>query len=684
MQPQKLDYLHVTAVMALLRAENYLVNHTSRMHHKFSRLAEPYKEYPAYLFAEYLEEPSDSDSISKRRLWGIIRSVPEPYQGVTEVLLELSVLYALLPESREAFRESGISVSLKTASAICSGRIQPAEEISAIYKALSPCFLHTLKETEWYGEAKFYADARLMDYLAGNDTLSPALHEFCTLEMPQEELSALYLYEDHKTKAAVLWQEKKAVLQIRGEEKSGKRFLFRHIAKECGQVVLSADFRLFSAMEPAVCRHSLRLLLREALLYRGAVCWYHVEESLLQNGKWSESEFAVQCIQTFLQAGVQVCCCTEKGLDFTEHLTNPLCIADLSPLTRADRIKLWQSFCAAEGYTEIDPMQYAIRYKFSCGQVAAVFRRRRHHYSMQEQTEKQIFEEICTRIASPSEKLFYISRSDYQFDDLKLPKHEKDLILEICANFRYSHQVYTQWQMERKMPYGRCISVLLTGPPGTGKTMTAHVIANMLELPLFHADLSQITDKYIGETEKHLDAIFTEAEKSNCVLLLDEADAICGKRSEVSDSKDRYANNDTAFILQRLERYDGIVILATNFINNLDNAFMRRMKYILQFSLPSAAVRREIWESCFTEEMPVAEPIDFDYLAEQFQFAGANIKNVVLASAFLAASEESAITMRHILKSVGNEYLKFQKHALAGEFGKYSDLYRRILEEREG
>ncbi|MBQ8687623.1 MAG: ATP-binding protein [Ruminococcus sp.] len=234
------------------------------------------------------------------------------------------------------------------------------------------------------------------------------------------------------------------------------------------------------------------------------------------------------------------------------------------------------------------------------------------------------------------------------------------------------------------MPYGRCISVLLTGPPGTGKTMTAHVIANMLELPLFHADLSQITDKYIGETEKHLDAIFTEAEKSNCVLLLDEADAICGKRSEVSDSKDRYANNDTAFILQRLERYDGIVILATNFINNLDNAFMRRMKYILQFSLPSAAVRREIWESCFTEEMPVAEPIDFDYLAEQFQFAGANIKNVVLASAFLAASEESAITMRHILKSVGNEYLKFQKHALAGEFGKYSDLYRRILEEREG
>lgn len=673
----------MTAAMMLLRTENYLVNHTSQLHNKISRLAAPYKEYPAYLFAEYLGELSESDSLSKKRFWGIVRSVPEQYQGITEVLLGLSVLYALIPASREAFREAGIAVSIETAYRISTGERGLAEDVSAIYKVLSPYFLRTPKETEWYGEAKLCADIRLMDYLTGNDVFSPEIRELCTLAASQEDLPALYLYEEYRAKAAAFWLEKKAVLQIRGEVKSGKRFLFRHIARECRQSVLFADFRMFSAMDQEKCRRSLRLLLREALFYKSTVCWYHIDESALENRYWSSPDFAARCIQTFLQAGVQVCCCTEKGLDLTEHLSEPVCILDLPPLTRAGRIQLWQSFCAAEGCTEIDPMQFAIRYKFSCGQIAAVFQRRRHHFSVEEQTEKQIFEEICTRIASPSEKLFYISHSDYQFEDLKLPKHEKDLILEICANFRYSHQVYTQWQMEQKMPYGRCTSVLLTGPPGTGKTMTAHVIANMLELPLFHADLSQITDKYIGETEKHLDAIFTEAEKSNCVLLLDEADAICGKRSEVSESRDRYANNDTAFILQRLERYDGLVVLATNFINNLDNAFMRRMKYILQFSLPSASVRREIWKSCFTDAMPVAETLDFDYLAEQFQFAGANIKNVVLASAFLAASEGCAITMRHILKSVGNEYLKFQKHALSGEFGKYSDLYRKILEERE-
>jgi len=228
------------------------------------------------------------------------------------------------------------------------------------------------------------------------------------------------------------------------------------------------------------------------------------------------------------------------------------------------------------------------------------------------------------------------------------------------------------------MPYGRSVSVLLVGPPGTGKTMTSHVIANMLELPLFRADLSQISDKYIGETEKNLGMIFSEAEKTGCVLFLDEADSICGKRSEVSDAHDRYANNSTAFLLQRLEQYDGIVILSTNLINNIDDAFMRRIKFIIHFSVPDAAVRLELGRTSFTDKMPLSDDIDLPYLAERFEFTGASIKNIVLESAFLAVMNDSEIKQEYILKSIANEYQKLGKHVLPGDFGRYGELFRKI------
>ncbi len=160
---------------------------------------------------------------------------------------------------------------------------------------------------------------------------------------------------------------------------------------------------------------------------------------------------------------------------------------------------------------------------------------------------------------------------------------------------------------------------------------------------------------------------------------LDEADSLCGKRSEINDSKDKYANNDTAFVLQRIESFDGIVILATNYINNIDSAFMRRMKYVIQFSVPDAKIRYQIWKSSFTEKVAVSNDVDFQYLAEQFEFSGSNIKNIVLASVFLSASENTPVNMKHILISVYNEYLKQQRHMFAVEFGKYEELYNQII-----
>ena len=201
-----------------------------------------------------------------------------------------------------------------------------------------------------------------------------------------------------------------------------------------------------------------------------------------------------------------------------------------------------------------------------------------------------------------------------------------------------------------------------------------HVLSDMLELPLYRIDLSRIVDKYIGETEKRLEEVFDVAEKNNAILFFDEADSIFGKRSEVNDSKDRYANTEVSYILQRMEEYDGIVILATNYKKNIDEAFMRRIRYMVEFPFPSEDMRRQIWESSFADKVPL-EDIDFAYLARQFEFSGGSIKNIVLNAVFLAASQNHPVNMKDILQSVRAENMKMGKTMLMQDFAEYGALF---------
>jgi len=669
---QQLDFQQAAGMLAALRLETVISQIPNRPHAKLSRLAETYQTYPLEAFDAYLNP--ECDTIGRRRYQYLLECIPEEYRPVVRNLLDLSIFCAISPEAADALRESRISVTIETAYWLEYQQICPADQAIQIYQLTAPLFLKPLNPDAWYAQIPMQMDSGFLDYLAGTDSRTISLKNGYMLFTENTELPALYLYEKENTRLAEAFRNEEAVLQIRGTSRSGRNFMMKHLARKCSKRIAFADAALLLKKNEEQIQKILSEILRETLFMQAAVCWYHVSETCFE--KITEQEFCADCIQRFQAYGVQVCCCTEKSIDLTRILNTPVYLYDMPQLSQQDRILLWQHLAEEHQAEGIIPEQFAIRFKFSCSQIAEVFQRRKFYFPISEiETEKQIYEKICSRIASPSDRLFRILWAEYSLSDLILPEKEKKKIEEICANFLYYHKVYTEWGMYAKMPYGKAVSVLLCGPPGTGKTMTAHVIAHQLELPLFHADLSQITDKYIGETEKHLDAIFTEAEKSDCVLLLDEADALCGKRSEVTDSKDRYANNNTAFLLQRLEQYDGIVVLSTNFINNLDHAFMRRMKYILQFSIPSPDVRRQIWESCFPEKMPRADEIDFDYLAEQFDFSGANIKNVVLAAAFLAAAEQQPVRMKHILLSIENEYMKFQKHILPGEYGKYSNLY---------
>jgi SpoVK/Ycf46/Vps4 family AAA+-type ATPase len=208
---------------------------------------------------------------------------------------------------------------------------------------------------------------------------------------------------------------------------------------------------------------------------------------------------------------------------------------------------------------------------------------------------------------------------------------------------------------------GKGLNALFSGSPGTGKTMAAEVIAQELQLDLYKIDLSQMVSKYIGETEKNLHQLFNAAAHSNAILLFDEADALFGRRSEVKDAHDRYANIETSYLLQKMEEYEGIAILTTNFRSNLDEAFMRRLRFIIEFTLPGKQERRRIWEQILPAEAPRSPDLDLDFLVDRFELTGADIRNIVLRAAFLAAGEQEerqVLSMKHIILAIRRDYQK--------------------------
>ncbi|AOY79275.2 ATP-binding protein [Moorena producens JHB] len=217
------------------------------------------------------------------------------------------------------------------------------------------------------------------------------------------------------------------------------------------------------------------------------------------------------------------------------------------------------------------------------------------------------------------------------------------------------------------------LTVLFSGSPGTGKTMAAEVIAHDLQLDLYKIDLSQIVSKYIGDTEKNLNRIFTAATNSNAILLFDEADALFGKRSEVQDARDRYANIEVGYLLQKMEEYEGIAILTTNFRSNMDEAFERRLRFIIEFPLPDAKNRHLIWQRIFPKTAPCSPDLDLEFL-ENLEITGANILNIALTAAFLAADDGGVIEMVHLIRAMRREYQKMGQILRDNDLGQYVDL----------
>jgi hypothetical protein len=260
------------------------------------------------------------------------------------------------------------------------------------------------------------------------------------------------------------------------------------------------------------------------------------------------------------------------------------------------------------------------------------------------------------------------------WDDLVLAPATATALRELAGRARRRDLVLDDWGMRPGGGRGRGITVLFAGDSGTGKTMSAEVVAGDLGLDLYTLNLATVVDKYVGETEKNLERIFSEADGVNAVLLFDEADALFGKRSEVRDANDRYANIEVAYLLQRMETFDGLAILATNLRANVDDAFARRLDMVIDFPAPDVELRRALWDRCLGARVPRAEDVDLDFCAQAFELSGGNIRNIAITAAYLAADGGRSVGMADLVRAVQREYRKLGRLVVPSEFGRHHHL----------
>jgi hypothetical protein len=344
--------------------------------------------------------------------------------------------------------------------------------------------------------------------------------------------------------------------------------------------------------------------------------------------------------------------------------------------TLEERTAIWQSALDGESPDDLDPAMVTAQFRLNPDQVkrAAEAARRQAGAEGSRVDMAHLHAGARAQNAAGLERLARRIEPQVGWEDLVLPAPVLAQLGELTARARHRERVLDVWRMGTKSSKGRGITGLFAGDSGTGKTMSAEVVAGELGLDLYVIDLSSVVDKYIGETEKNLDRIFSEADRVNGVLLFDEADAIFGKRSEVKDSHDRYANVEVAYLLQRMELFDGLAILTTNLRSNVDEAFTRRLDAVVDFPVPEEEDRRRLWDRNLGPALPQSEDIDLDFLARAFQLSGGNVRNIAVAAAYLAATEGRAVGMRDLIRATEREYRKMGRLCLQAEFGPYYEV----------
>jgi hypothetical protein len=342
---------------------------------------------------------------------------------------------------------------------------------------------------------------------------------------------------------------------------------------------------------------------------------------------------------------------------------------DLPPRTEFERSVSWTASLQRHTIELSDPSDLAARYRVGpgiiervCSEVARRPERPTDAASWIRTLDDGVRQHLVNRIGESATRVNHLAN----WTDVVLPDDISDSLLEITSRVRHRKVVFEQWGFSRSITSARGLTVLFQGSPGTGKTMVAGVIARDLGLELYRVDVSRITSKWIGETEKNLGALFDAAEEGQVMLLFDEADSLFAKRTEVKSSVDRYANQEVNYLLQRFDTFEGIAILTTNFGNSIDSAFKRRLTYRVTFPFPDEEMREQLWRSLIPAQVPVSGPLDFASLAQRFRLSGGYIRNSALRAAFLAVEEGSSLTQEHLERAIRMEFREIGKLAETG------------------
>jgi hypothetical protein len=498
--------------------------------------------------------------------------------------------------------------------------------------------------------ASLRADERIVNYLKGLNYLDDRLTPLLTRVRSQTQNGLPPSQSAISAKIAREWDTGSPVapiIQLAGPDQTGKQVIIADAATQCGLFAFLLPAALLPS-QPVELDNLARLWERESLLLPLALC---IDAHDLDDDPGG-SRPPLGRFLSRISGRVAV-----ASRESRPDLTRPSLVLDVEPPTVPERASAWRSSLGiALDSSAVDSLaeQFAV-------EISDI-----HEIASLTVDPDDAWRECRVRTRPTIDALAQRLEPRVEWDDIVLPDTARGLLEQIADQMSQRAMVYEQWGFGARIQRGLGVSVLFAGPSGTGKTMAAEVLAARLRLDLYRIDLSAVVSKYIGETEKNLRRLFDAAEGGGAILFFDEADALFGKRSEVKDAHDRYANIEINYLLQRMEAYRGLAILATNMRSALDAAFVRRLRFIVEFPFPGVAERRAIWEKSFPDTAPVGQ-LDFDRLA-QLPVTGGMVRNIAVNAAFLAATAGSEITMEHVLAAARTEFEKLELPIREREF----------------
>ena len=525
---------------------------------------------------------------------------------------------------------------------------------------------------------------RVTAYLMGSNDPDPRLSGFCSLAAFRKEV--FIPFRDEVRDQILRYMVKKGFRQsgcfvfgLYGPEGIGRTTLICSAASVMGMQVLRISLDHLLQMKSTEREKYLDMIYTETVLIGAFPCF--VTDSRQETEQTGEEAPAGREKDKSLSETAAHITRTFHFLFWLTHERDSVFLntgaefisEELPMLTANERYLFWK---AALPEKDEELMSYANRYILTPGSITGSASLASELAAAQK---KSIDDSHMTRAVqqhSVNQLGSYATRINavFTWDDLVVSDEQKRRMKMICDQVRYRSIVNEDWGFRKRSPYGRGLCALFYGSPGTGKTMAVQVMANELGLDLYRIDLSQLTSKYIGETQKNISRLFDKAKNINAMLFFDEADAMFAKRSEVKDSNDRYANADTAFLLQKLEDHEGITILATNYVNNIDDAFKRRIRFMINFVFPTPEVRLQLWKKILPEAAKTDEALDFEFYADHFELSGSNIKEILTNAAYLAAAQGTGIRNCHIIEAIKLNFSKYGKILTNSDFGYLANL----------